>query len=53
VSRIGAEFYVEVHGILAEPAVLGSSLTVDRNDVKLRIDLPSAEDSLILFMQAV
>lgn len=44
-SRIGAEFYVEVHGILADPEVLGKSFRVDREGIKFRIDFPEAEDA--------
>jgi hypothetical protein len=45
VSLLGAEFYFEIHGILASPDVLGESLTLRRSGETWRIDLPSAPDS--------
>ena len=44
-TLIGAEFYIEVHGILADQEVLGRSLQVIRNQEKFRIDLPASPDS--------
>lgn len=41
VSLIGAVFYVEVSGIIVDPSILGRSISVGRDDVRYRIDLPS------------
>lgn len=44
-TLIGAEFYVEVDGILARHDVLGSSLKVVRGGERFRIELPTDSDS--------
>lgn len=44
-ANVGAEFFVELSGMLVQPDLLGRSLTVRGDAHSYRVDLPEAEDS--------
>lgn len=44
-ALIGAEFYVEVDGIVVDPEILGRSITIPRGDERFRIDFPAGADA--------
>ncbi|MCG2802139.1 MAG: hypothetical protein L6311_08600, partial [Cellulomonas sp.] len=47
-ALIGAEFYVEVDGIVVDPEVLGRSVTVSRGEERFRIDFPAGPDAFVI-----
>lgn len=44
-TQVASEMYFEIDGLHCEPQVLGESLTVERQDILYRVDLPSRRES--------